>query len=73
MMSARAARTRLLLVMAFLLTLHFYVRPRLLDVRQAPHFQQIAQQVYSNRSRPGNAANAGFLVGIIGVAQVPAR
>ncbi|MGE0354631.1 MAG: rod shape-determining protein MreD [Gemmatimonadales bacterium] len=73
MMSARAARTRLLLVMAFLLTLHFYVRPRLLDVRLAPDFLLIALLVYSIRSRPGNAAIAGFLVGIIGDALVPAR
>ena len=65
MSSARQARTRLLLVMAFLLGLHFYLRPRLFDVRLAPDFLLIALLVYSIRSRPGNAAIVGFIVGVM--------
>lgn len=68
-----AARTRLLLVMGFLLVLHFYVRPRLFDYKVAPDFLLIALLVYAIRSRPGNAAIAGFVVGLISDSLVPAR
>ena len=73
MSSARQARTRLLLVMAFLLGLHFYLRPRLFDVKLAPDFLLIALLIYSIRSRPGHAAIAGLIVGVMADSLSPAR
>ena len=73
MSAASVARTRLLLVMLFLLVLHFYVRPRLFDYKFAPDFLLVALLVYAIRSRPGDAAIAGFLVGLVSDALVPAR
>lgn len=66
-------RTRMLLVVLLLLVLHFYLRPRLFDGRAAPDFLLIALLVYSIRSRPGDAAIAGFLVGILADSLTPAR
>jgi rod shape-determining protein MreD len=63
----------MLLVLAFLLVLHFYVRPRLFDARFAPDFLLVALVVYAIRSRPGDAAIAGFIVGLVSDALVPAR
>jgi rod shape-determining protein MreD len=73
MSAASVARTRLFLVLAFLLVLHFYVRPRLFDLKLAPDFLLIALLVYSIRNRPGDAAIAGFIVGLLSDALVPAR
>lgn len=73
MSAASVARTRLLLVLAFLLVLHFYVRPRLFDERFAPDFMLVALLVYAIRSRPGDAAIAGFVVGLLSDALAPAR
>lgn len=73
MSAASIARTRLLLVLAFLLVLHFYVRPRLFDARFAPDFMLVALLVYAIRSRPGDAAIAGFVVGLLSDALAPAR
>lgn len=73
MSAASVARTRLLLVMLFLLVLHFYVRPRLFDFKFAPDFLLVALLVYAIRSRPGDAAIAGFLVGLVSDSLVPAR
>ena len=58
MSAASVARTRLLLVMLFLLVLHFYVRPRLFDFKFAPDFLLVALLVYAIRSRPGRAEGA---------------
>ena len=73
MSAASVARTRLLLVMMFLLVLHFYIRPRLFDFKFAPDFLLVALLVYAIRSRPGDAAIAGFLVGLVSDSLVPAR
>lgn len=73
MSAASVARTRLLVVMLFLLVLHFYVRPRLFDFKFAPDFLLVALLVYAIRSRPGDAAIAGFLVGLVSDSLVPAR
>ncbi len=73
MSAASLARTRLLLVLVLLLGLHFYVRPRLFDPRFAPDFLLVALLVYAIRSRPGDAAIAGFVVGLIADSLVPAR
>ncbi len=61
---ARASRAQLFIVMAALVVLHFYVRPRLWDARVSPDFLMIALMLYAMRSRPGDAAIAGFLVGL---------
>jgi rod shape-determining protein MreD len=71
--SAQAERARLHTVMLLLAALHFYVRPRLGNPRTAPDFLLIALLVYGIRSRPGAAAVAGFLIGIVGDALTPAR
>ncbi len=73
MTSAQTERTRLLTVMFLLAALHFYVRPRFGNSQVAPDFLLIALLVYGIRSRPGAAAVAGFLIGIIGDALTPAR
>ena len=73
MSAASAARTRLMLVLGILLVLHFYVRPRLFDARFAPDFMLVALVVYAIRSRPGDAAIAGFVVGLLADALAPAR
>lgn len=73
MSAASAARTRLMLVLAILLVLHFYVRPRLFDARFAPDFMLVALVVYAIRSRPGDAAIAGFVVGLLADSLAPAR
>ena len=70
---SRASRAQLLLVLAILILLHFYVRPRLWDARVSPDFLMIALMVYAMRSRPGDAAIAGFLVGLTTDALSPAR
>lgn len=69
----RASRAQLFIVMAILVVLHFYVRPRLWDARVSPDFLMIALMLYAMRSRPGDAAIAGFLVGLVGDALSPAR
>ena len=73
MSGARQARTRMLIVTAVLVALHFYVRPRLLDPRFAPDFLMIALVIYAIRARPGNAAIAGFILGLATDSLVPAR
>lgn len=69
----RASRAQLLIVLAVLVVLHFYVRPRLWDARVSPDFLMIALMVFAMRSRPGDAAIAGFLVGLTTDALSPAR
>lgn len=68
-----SGRGRMLLVLLLLLLLHFYVRPRLFTGRAAPDFLLIALLVYAIRSRPGDAAIAGFLVGLLSDSLTPAR
>ena len=69
----RASRAQLVLVLAVLAILHFYVRPRLWDARVSPDFLMVALMVYAMRSRPGDAAIAGFVIGLIADALSPAR
>jgi rod shape-determining protein MreD len=63
----------MLVVLALLVTLQFALRPRLGNPRVAPDFLLIALLVYCIRSRPGNAAVAGFVIGLVGDALTPAR
>jgi rod shape-determining protein MreD len=70
---SRAARLQLFAVMAGLIVLHFYLRPRLWDPRMTPDFLLLALMLYAMRSRPGQAAVAGLAVGLIVDAVTPAR
>ena len=69
----RVARLQLFAVMAVLVVVHFYVRPRLWDPRLTPDFLLLALLLYAMRSRPGHAALAGFVVGLVVDAVTPAR
>ena len=73
MSSNRVSRVQLLLVMALLVVLQFYVRPRLWDARISPDFLLIALMLFAMRSSPGLAALAGFAVGLIADTLTPAR
>jgi rod shape-determining protein MreD len=72
-MSSRSTRIQLALVMATLVGLHFYVRPRLLETRLSPDFLLFALVIFAMRSGPGMGAVAGFLVGLATDALTPAR
>jgi rod shape-determining protein MreD len=71
-MSARRGDLRLYLGFAVLLTLHFYVRPRVFDGRAAPDFLFLALMLIAIRARPGYAAVAGFVFGMVSDALTPA-
>lgn len=64
-MTRPRAGLRLSAVLLLLVVLHFALRPFLGDPRVAPDFLLLALLVYSIRARPGNAAVAGFLVGLL--------
>lgn len=72
MIAVRSDRTRLFLVLGLLVTLQFALRPRLGNPRIAPDFLMTALLVYCIRSRPGDAAVAGFVIGLAGDALNPA-
>ncbi len=72
-MADRGARSRFGLIVLLLIGLHFYLRPRLWDARIAPDFLMLALMLYAIRTRTGNAAVAGFLVGLAADALTPAR
>lgn len=63
---------RFLFVIALLVGLQFSVRSHLGDERIAPDFLLLALLTYTIRSRPGQSAAAGFVVGLIGDALTPA-
>lgn len=73
MSPGRANRLQLALVLALLVLLHFYVRPRLWSSRLSPDFLLIALMLFSMRSSPGVAAVAGFFVGLVADSLTPAR
>ena len=60
-------------VLLILLALHFYVRPRLGAPRYAPDFIAIGVLLYAMRARPGQAAVAGLLAGLLTDALTPAK
>lgn len=70
---ARGARLRFTLVFLLLLGLQFYVRPRLFDARVAPDFLMLGLVLFAIRSRPGDAAILGFLIGLTSDALAPGR
>jgi rod shape-determining protein MreD len=71
-MSPRRDSGQLLLGFALLAALHFYVRPRLWDSRAAPDFLLLALMLVAIRARPGIAALAGFIVGVVSDVLTPA-
>ena len=72
MSASRASRIQLVLVMALLVLLHFYLRPRLWSARVSPDFMLIALVVFAMRAGPGAGAVAGFVVGLVNDALTPA-
>jgi rod shape-determining protein MreD len=58
-------------VLLLLVVLHFSLRPWLGNARPAPDILLLALLVYAIRARPGAAAIAGFLVGILADALTP--
>ncbi|HKP30287.1 MAG TPA: rod shape-determining protein MreD [Gemmatimonadales bacterium] len=72
-MSPRRGAWPLWLVLAVLILLHFYLRPRLYAGRGAPDFLLLALLILAFRSRPGGAAIAGFLVGLVEDVLSPSR
>ena len=69
---SRANRVQLVLVMALLVLLHFYLRPRLWSARVSPDFLMIALVFFAMRAGPGAGALAGFAVGVVNDALTPA-
>jgi rod shape-determining protein MreD len=69
---SRANRLQLVLVMALLVLLHFYLRPRLWSARVSPDFLLIALVFFAMRAGPGAGALAGFAVGVVNDALTPA-
>ncbi|HEV8197004.1 MAG TPA: rod shape-determining protein MreD [Gemmatimonadales bacterium] len=71
-MSPRRGDGRLYLGFVLLIALHFYVRPRLWDGRAAPDFLLLALMLVVIRTRPGVAAVAGLVVGLVNDVLTPA-
>jgi rod shape-determining protein MreD len=72
MTPSRANRVQLMLVMALLVVLHFYLRPRLWSARVSPDFLLIALVFFAMRAGPGAGAVTGFVVGLVNDALTPA-
>jgi rod shape-determining protein MreD len=68
----RRGEGRIYLGFLLLLALHFYVRPRIFDGRAAPDFLFLALMMVAIRARPGFAAVAGFVFGMVSDALTPA-
>jgi rod shape-determining protein MreD len=70
-MNGRNGAYRLPSVLLLLVVLHFTLRPWLGEPRPAPDFLVLALLVYAIRARPGAAAIAGFIVGLLSDALTP--
>lgn len=70
-MSQNRGGLQLAAVLLLLVVMHFTLRPWLGDPRPAPDFLLLALLVYAIRARPGNAAVAGFITGIVSDALTP--
>jgi rod shape-determining protein MreD len=68
----RAGDWRLWLGFGALAALHFYLRPRAFAGRAAPDFLMLALMLFALRARPGAAALAGFLTGLVNDVLTPA-
>ena len=73
MIPARANRLQLAAVLAILVVLHFYVRPRLWGPRVSPDFLFMGLMLFAMRNGPGASAVAGFMVGLAADALTPAK
>ncbi len=62
---------RLAGVLLVLVALHFVLRPFMGDLRVAPDLLLLALLVYAIQARPGDAAIAGFVVGLVADALTP--
>ncbi len=71
-MTRRRIRYPLALVLLLLVTLHFVVPEVVGNPRFAPDFLLLALLVYAIRARPGPAAVAGFVVGVVADSLTPA-
>ncbi len=65
MSNGRRGDWPLWLVLGLLAVLHFYLRPRVYSGPGSPDFLLIALLIIAMRSRPGPAAVAGFVVGLL--------
>lgn len=72
-MNQRRDSGKLMVGFAVLIALHFYVRPRIWDNRAAPDFLVLALMLIATRARPGVAAVAGFVVGLVTDVLTPAH
>jgi rod shape-determining protein MreD len=63
--NGRPSPNRLRAVLVLLVVLHFTVRPWLGDQRPAPDLLLLALLVYAVQARPGGAAVAGFVIGLV--------
>ena len=72
-MNGRRGGWSLWLVLGLLVLLHFYLRPRFFAGPGAPDFLLLALLIFSIRSRPGTAAVAGLLVGLVDDTLSPAH
>ena len=72
-MTGRNSGWRAVLVFVVLLTLQFYLRPRLGSPRYTPDFLAIGVLLFALRARPGQAAVAGLCAGLLTDALTPAR
>lgn len=70
-MTARREPFRAAVVIGLLVVLHFLLRPFLGDSRVAPDMLLLALMVYAIGARPGAAAVAGFVVGLLADALTP--
>lgn len=70
-MSARRDPLRTAVVLGLLVVLHFVLRPFLGDARIAPDMLLLALMVYAIGARPGAAAIAGFVVGLLADSLTP--
>lgn len=73
MIAIRGDRGRMWAVIGLLVLMHFTARPLMGHPAVAPDFLLLALMLYAIRSRPGHAALAGFLVGLVGDALTPTR
>ena len=64
-------RYRLIAVLLLLVALQFVLRPFLGDSRVAPDLLLLALLVYAIQARPGDAAIAGFVVGLVADSLTP--
>jgi rod shape-determining protein MreD len=62
---------RLAGVLLVLVVLHFVLRPFMGDLRVAPDLLLLALLVYAIQARPGDAAIAGFVIGLVADALTP--